>query len=516
MSTLGDLIRAERRHRSLPDVELTKLTDKQLLKLAAPFASAELQHRRISGSLHEWCLHCGFKPAAHHRLLISELEKVARGETPRLALFMPPGSAKSTYASILFPAWLLASASYNILAASHTTELAEKWGRRIRNLIAEHSATLRIALAADSQSAGRWSLQNGAEYYAAGVGTGIAGFRAKLGLIDDPIRLRRDADSQLIRDRIWDWYINDFKTRLVPHSAEILIQTRWHEDDLAGRALNHEEWKVISLPALAEANDPLKRKLGEPLWRDDDYGYGNQLVELSKKTPARTWSAMYQQRPAPEEGNYFKADWLRPYEKAPAIGTLNVYGASDYAVTADGGDYTVHIVVGVDPEWRIYVLDLWRAQAATDKWVEAFCDLVADWKPIGWAEEQGQINAGVGPFLQRRMRERKTYVARDQFPTRGDKAVRAQSIRGRMELDGLYVPVHALWYPDFRAELLSFPAGKHDDQVDALGLIGQVLNRMTAGQAEAKPEKMRGMHGMTMDEAFELATPSRRNADDRI
>jgi hypothetical protein len=150
---------------------------------------------------------------------------------------MPPGSAKSTYASVLFPPWLLANTNCSILAASHTTELAEKWGRRIRNLVSEHSSTLAISLAADSHAAGRWSLDSGAEYYAAGVGIGIAGFRAKLGLIDDPIRSRQDADSELIRDRIWDWYINDFKTRLVPHAAEILIQTRWHEGDLAGRAL---------------------------------------------------------------------------------------------------------------------------------------------------------------------------------------------------------------------------------------------------------------------------------------
>jgi hypothetical protein len=227
----------------------------------------ELKSLEIRRSLIEWCRFCGYEPAAHHRLLISELEKVAHGETVRLAIFMPPGSAKSTYASVLFPPWLLASSSWNILAASHTTELAEKWGRRIRNLISEHSSTLGISLAADSQAAGRWSLDNGAEYYAAGVGTGIAGFRAKLGVIDDPIRSRQDADSELVRDRIWDWYINDFKTRLVPHAAEILIQTRRSEDDLAGRALNHEERKVVSLPALAEPGDPLGRAVGEPRHR---------------------------------------------------------------------------------------------------------------------------------------------------------------------------------------------------------------------------------------------------------
>jgi predicted phage terminase large subunit-like protein len=184
---------------------------------------------------------------------------------------------------------------------------------------------------------------------------------------------------------------------------------------------------------------------------------------------------------------HFKAEWLKPYDTAPARNTLTVYGGSDYAVTADGGDYTVHIVVGVDPENNINMLDLWRKQAASDEWIEAFCDLVVEWKPLSWAEEQGQIKSGLGPFLNQRARERKVYVARETFPTRGgDKAVRAQSIRGRMALDGLYVPTRAPWYAAFRSELLSFPAGKHDDQVDALGLIGQLPDKMTADQ---KPKK---------------------------
>lgn len=400
---------------------------------------------------------------------------------------MPPGSAKSTYASVLFVAWIM-QLHWNVLAASHTTELAEKWGRRVRNLITEHSPTIGIHLAPDNQAAHRWALTSGAEYYAAGVLTGIAGFRAKLGLIDDPIRSRQDADSELVRDRIWDWYINDFRTRLVPGASEILIQTRWHEDDLAGRALQHDEWHVVCLPALAEGNDPLGRAPGEPLWNDGDYGYGAQLLQLSTNTPPRTWSALYQQRPAPEEGDYFKADWLKTYNTAPPRAEMRVYGASDYAVSADGGDYTVHIVVGLDPEGRMYVLDLWRRQASSDVWVEAFCDLVKEWRPYGWAEESGQIRAGVGPFLERTMRERKAYVAREQFPTKHDKAVRAQSIRGRMALMGLYLPAGAPWVSDFRSELLSFPAGKYDDQVDALGLVGQLLDHMAVG---AKPEEQK-------------------------
>ncbi|HQR14168.1 MAG TPA: phage terminase large subunit [Nitrospira sp.] len=461
-----------------------------------------MNRRSIRRSLTEYARYKGFEPAQHHKLLISELEKVARRETRRLAVFMPPGSAKSTYASILFPPWLMQYwLNTSVLAASHTTELAEKWGRRVRNAVNDDGLVLGIGISADNQAAGRWALTTGAEYYAAGVGTGIAGFRAGLGMIDDPIRSRQDADSELIRDRIWEWYINDFRTRLVPGAPEILIQTRWHEDDLAGRALQHNDWRVVSLPAEAEPNDPLGRKVGEFLWADGDYGYAEQLAELKKNTPARTWSALYQQRPAPEDGDYFKAEWLKPYDKAPALDTLRVYGGSDYAVTADGGDYTVHAVVGLDPEGRMYLLDLWRKQASSDQWIESFCDMVLQWRPMSWAEEQGQIKSGVGPFLERRMRERRAYTVREQFPTRGDKAIRAQSIRSSMAMNGLYVPMNAPWYADLRSELLSFPAGKHDDQVDALGLVGQLLDRMQAGvKAKSQESKPRDRWDAVFDD----------------
>ena len=201
------------------------------------------------------------------------------------------------------------------------------------------------------------------------------------------------------------------------------------------------------------------------------------------------WSALYQQRPAPEEGDYFKATWLKTCQKLPPKETMRIYGGSDYAVTADGGDYTVHLVVGIDPEGRMYLLDRWRKQSSSDEWIEAFCDLVLKWKPMGWAEEKGQISAGVGPALDKRQRERKAYCYRQQFPAKGDKAVRAQSIRGRMALEGLYLPNSAPWLAEFQRELLSFPAGKHDDQVDALGLVGQLLDQMVPGQKPKAPEK---------------------------
>jgi predicted phage terminase large subunit-like protein len=473
--------------------------------LPAQAAKELLRRRSIRRSLIEFCRFVGFEPAAHHKLLIDKLEKVSTGDIDRLAVFMPPGAAKSTYASILYAPWHFAQhPDHCLIAASHTAELAEKWGRRVRNLLAEHSLILGVGLAPDSQAAGRWETDHGGEYFAAGIGGAIAGRRADLVVIDDPVRSREDADSETVRDKVWDWYKSDLYTRLKPGGRIVLIQTRWHEDDLAGRLLadmqaGGDQWDVISLPALAEADDPLGRAVGVPLWPEWE-----DLENLERKRRAvgpRDWSALYQQRPAPEDGDYFKAEWLKPYVTAPDRSTLRVYGGSDYAVTADGGDYTVHAVIGLDPEGRMYLLDLWRKQASSDVWIDAFCDLVREWKPIGWAEEHGQIKSGVGPFIDRRQRERKAYVFREQFPTRGDKAVRAQSIRGQMAQEGLYVPVNAPWYPALRSELLSFPAGKHDDQVDALGLVGQLLAKMTSGVKPAEPEKPKNVSGYKRTDA---------------
>ncbi len=424
-------------------------------------------------------------PAAHHRLLIEELQAVAAARNDRLMVFMPPGSAKSTYTSDLFPPWFLAQApDLSIIAASNTADLAQSFSRRVRSRVREHGATLGYRL--DREAEELWTTTNGGQYRAAGVGGVITGLRADLAVIDDPIRSREDADSETRRNRVWEWFNDDLTTRLRPGAGIVLVQTRWHEDDLAGRLLERERgrWRVLSLPAIAEdADDPLGRAPGAPLWGDDDYGYGADLLRKRETAESRTWAALYQQRPAPPEGSLFRRAWLKR-EDAPPRERMRVYGASDYAVTSAGGDFTVHVVVGMDHNGRLHLLDVWRAQESADAWVEAFCDLVAKWKPLGWAEENGQIRAGVGPFLERRMRERRAFVARHQFPTRGDKATRAQSIIGRMALDGLRVRPDAPWIADLEAELLSFPAGKHDDQVDALGLVGQLLDQMAAG---AKP-----------------------------
>ena len=474
-------------------------------------AAALLLHRRtIRRSLQAWCTEAlepfGHTPAHHHIAIIDRLEAMTHGDIERLIILAPPGSAKSTYVSQLFPAWFLAqSPQAAIITASHTAELADRFGRRVRNLVNEHAATLGYELSADNQAAGRWETTAGGEFYAIGVGGAVTGRRADLCVVDDPVKSRADADSPSIRESIWQWWQSDMMTRLKPAAKVVLIQTRWHEDDLAGRLLNDmagggRAWEVLRLPMEAEQDDPLGRAPGELLWPQ----WYTDSMRVDAKRDSRTWSALYQQRPSPATGTYFERDWLRPANSIPRREDMRVYGGSDYAVTSNDGDWTVHVVVGVDPDSRLWLLDLWRGQTASDGWIEAFCDLVHQWRPIGWAEEQGQIKAGVGPYLDRRMRERSAFVARRAFPTRHDKSVRAQSIRGRMALDGLHYLASAPWRAEFEIELMNFPAGKHDDQVDALGLVGQLLDIMVPGQAPKPSEPRRD----SWDVAFERANHS--------
>jgi predicted phage terminase large subunit-like protein len=448
-----------------------------------------------------------FKPietvlSAHHELILDATQRCIAKRNGRTMLFLPPGSAKSTYATVVAPTQAMgAIPGFKVVGVSYGSDLARKFGRRMRSIVRQtaYKTLFNTALSSESSAADEWALENGSEYMGAGILAGITGNRADFIPIDDPIKGRQEADSEVTRKRTVEAYQDDILTRLKPGGSVMLTQTRWHEADLAGSILpeaydgqsgmiecrDGNVWEVLCIPAQCyREDDPLGRQIGEYLWPEwfpEDHWAPFKRI-------ARTWSALYQQTPTAEEGDYFKADWLKPYEKVPALNTLRIYGGSDYAVTSGGGDFTVHGVVGIDPEGRMYLLDVWRKQAASDEWVEAFCDMALKWKPIGWAEEQGQIKSGIGPFLDKRQRERKAWVVRDAFPTRGDKAVRAQSIRGRMALEGLYVPVNAPWYPALRSELLSFPAGKNDDQVDMLGLIGQLLDKMANG---VKPDESR-------------------------
>lgn len=433
----------------------------------------------------------------HHLLWLKCLQDVADGKIKRLMGMMPPGSAKSTYTSVVFPAWYLGRfPGKQIILASYGGDLPRKLGRRARSILKQpiYQRIFDTYLSEESSAADEWALTNGSEWMAAGILTGITGNRADGIIWDDLIKGRESADSETIRQKTFDEYMESLLSRKKPTAWEVGITTRWHEDDVAGRILPEDyngesglikcrdgcEWMVVCLPAEAERDDDiLGRKQGEILWPE---WFTADHFRPYKLLP-RTWSALYQQRPAPESGAFFEAEWFKPYTIMPDREMLNVYMASDFAVSQDKGDYTVHVVVGIDPSHRMYLLDLWRAQAKPDKSIEAVCNLVRKWRPLGWSQETGQIRNSLGPFIDKRLRELGLYVARADFPTKGEgkKEIRAQSIAGRMAMNGLWVPVQEPWYPAFKKEMLTFPYGRHDDQADAMSLIGQVLDKMVKG-----------------------------------
>lgn len=456
------------------------------------FANAvDIPGKPASDDENEWLFHpVETTVAPHHRLMMEALQETVEKPYGRLMLLMPPGSAKSTYASRVLPAWYLgAQPNRRCILASYGSDLAKKHGRAARSIVRskDYQPLFGCTISGETSAADEWALTNGSEFMAGGILSGITGNRAGLLIIDDPVKGRDEAESETIRRKTLDAYHDDLLTRLLPGAAVVIIQTRWHEDDLAGSILpegysgesglikcrDGQIWNVLCLQAKCErADDPLSRKVGEYLW--PEWFDENHWRQFERN--ARTWASLYQQRPSPEEGAFFKREWFRYYRETPA--GLRYYGASDYAVSDGEGDFTVHLVAGIDAAQNIYIVDLWREQSATDRWIEGFCDIVGQWKPIKWAEEQGQIIKSIGPFLERRMRERSVWANREQFASTNDKMTRARSIQAFAGMGRVYLPETAPWLNAFVDELLKFPSGRNDDQVDAFSLLGRLLDQM--------------------------------------
>ena len=444
------------------------------------------------------------EPALHHRVMIEALEALEAKKIRRLMLFLPPGSAKSTYASVIFPPWFLGRrAGRSLICASYGDRLPKKFGRRCRTLVQTHEygQIMGCGLGRQTKAVDQWTLSNGSEYMCCGVFGGITGHRTDGLIIDDPIKGREQADSLTIRDKTWEAYLSDLRTRVKPSGFICLIQTRWHEDDVAGRILpedyagetgeviakDGERWYVVSMPAKAErSDDPLGREIGEYIWPE---WFPAGFFEQEQKVQGdRNWNALYQQRPAPEEGSFFRGEWIRKYDPRRPPKHLRIYGASDYAVTEGGGDFTIHGIIGVDPADNLYVLDWWRGQTNSLEWVEAAIDLEQKWRPEEWAQERGQIIGGVGPFLEKRRKERRAYATEPVlFSSVRDKATRARSIQGRMRMGMVYFPAGVTWSDDLISRMLRFRGmgDEMDDDVDVLSLFGRMLDDMHRGSVPA-------------------------------
>ena len=424
--------------------------------------------------------------AEHHKLILRAMQRCMQTRHGRLMIMAPPGSAKSTYATVVAPCWYLGGEeNRRVILATYGDDLARRHGRRTRQLLRSGEAQniLQCSIDAESRAADEFALTNGSEYLACGMLGGITGNRAHGIVIDDPIRGREQADSQTIRDKTMAAYEDDLLTRLIPGGWVVIINTRWHEDDLSGRILpanwagesgmiecrDGNTWEVLCLQAECESTtDPLGRKVGDMLWPEWFDARHWAQFRLNR----RTWSSLYQQRPAPADGILFRRDDMATYERTPD--NLRIVGASDYAVTPDGGDWTEHGIAGIAQDGSIYLLDWWRGQTSPEIWIERQIDLIARHRPVAWFGETGPIRRATEGRLRQRMIDRDAMVRLEWLPTIGGKGsdARAGSIIATAGMGRLFWP-RAAWVGELQRQCLVFPAGQPDDGVDVLALLGR-------------------------------------------
>lgn len=416
--------------------------------------------------------------ASHHRLILQKMEETSKTPHGRLMLFMPPGSAKSTYASVVFPtAYLGAAPNRKIILACYGDDLARKMGRRTRSIIKQprYKGIFGTELSAESSAANDFTLTNGSEFMGCGILGGITGNRAHGIIIDDPIKGRAQANSDTVRSSTHEAYEDDINTRLLPGGWQVLIQTRWHEDDLAGRLLPESwagesgkilcrdgaVWDIVCLPARCELpGDPLGRAVGEylwPAWFDDKHWAQFEHVP-------RTWASLYQQRPAPLDGDLFHPDQIQIVDAIPA-GAIKWCRGWDLASTTDG-DYTAGGKIGRLPDGRFIIGDMVRLREGPDKRDAAMRNTASrDGRLVKISIPQDPGQAGKGQVLYL-TRELAGYNVKSS-PESGDKETRAEPLAAQINV-GNVMMMRGDWNDRLISELRVFPNGTNDDQVDAL------------------------------------------------
>lgn len=436
----------------------------------------------------------------HHRVIAGVLERIVEGRTKRVIINCGPRHGKTELASKRFIAWF--SALYpdlSLIFGTYNDTYAEDNGRAVRDIIQspEHRFIFpEHALKEGSASAKRLETTKGGVLAFVGRGGSITGRGGHGIVIDDPIKDRQEADSKLVRDQLWTWFTQVVSTRKMTQDSWIMvIQTRWHEDDLVGRLTDPtnpyydpEEaklWEVIDLPALALENDVLGRKPGEALWPER---FPREFLLAQQRLDPRGFQALYQGRPSAEGGSFFRSQDIVTYKQDELPKNLRIYVASDHAVsTQQNRDKTAMIPVGVDEDDNIWVLpDVFWRQSPADVTVDAMLNLMRNRKPLFWWAERGQITKSIGPFLRKRMSEEGVYCSMVEIVPVADKQTRAQSIQGRMAMHKVRFPEFAPWWPDARDQLLKFPHGAHDDFVDALAYIGLGLAQQVSANTLAK------------------------------
>ena len=406
-------------------------------------------------------------PAKHTDYICEKVEKVERGIIKRLMIYLPPRHSKSLTVSETFPSYFIGKNPVRrVIETSYGDSLARKFGRANRRKIEEYGADLfGIKISSDNASMTNWGIEgHPGGMISAGIGGPITGEGADLLIIDDPIKNREEAESETYREKVWSEWQNTLLTRLHPGAAVIIILTRWHEDDLAGRLLAQEpdKWEVLSLPAEAEENDPLGREPGEPLW--PEHGYDKEWMEAKKKeVGSRTWAALYQQRPSPVEGGIIRRGWWQYYRQAPSRFEEIIQSWDCAFKDEQSSDYVVGQVWGRRGADK-YLLDQVRDRMDFPSTVRAVESLSAKWPHARAKLIEDKAN---GPAVIATLKSKISGLI--PVNPEGGKMARLQAVSPDIEAGNVYLPEPSIapWVHDYIEEFAAFPNGLNDDQVDA-------------------------------------------------
>lgn len=391
------------------------------------------------------------------------LARVTRGECDRLMILGPPRHTKTETVSVRYSSYRIErDPECRVILGAYNQEYANKISRKSRRVVRS-----RIKLSSDHTEVNDWETIQGGGLRAAGVGSGVTGYGANVILIEDPVKSRKEANSQAYRDTCWDWYNDDLYTRLEPDAAVILIMTPWHIDDLSGRLLQEmasggEQWEVVRLPALAEADDPLGRKVGEALCPDrfDE----KALARIQAKMSPQSWSALYQGRPIPIEGTMFKRDWFTIVQGAPA--NLRWFRYWDLALTEKKkNSRTASVAVALDKDGVLYLRDgifgHWEWPDAKRRMIRCMLN-----EPRTKHGVELKMH-GLAAMQELRRDRRIVHVPLRGCQVDGDKVARADSWTDRAQEKKVKI-VQGPWVAEALKEICEFPDGALDDIVDSI------------------------------------------------
>ncbi len=464
--------------RSEPSHDASSESDRAALARLHPTAFAHLVDRQ-------------YEPGEVHWLLGDRLRRLEQGEFDRLLILAPPRHGKSTMASIYFAAWFLGRhPDARVIGASYNDRLASHLGRQVRDLVASplfHAVFPGVDLAADAAAADYWNISgHRGGYLAAGMGGTMTGYGADLFLIDDPIKNWEEAESPLQRDKTEDWLHSVALSRLEPGGRMVVTMTRWHQDDIAGRIMRavaegRDRWEVLELPALSTA--------GEPLWPERFTAEALERTRLAVDDGA--WAAMYQQQPALARGKVFDRDWIRRFPVVPDPGRRAIarYIAVDTAFKdGEHNDYSVAVVAELMPDYRLYIRDVWRRRVPFTELTDELMHLAQQWDRDGKLREVVIEDAASGTSLYQTLRALSPELAAHLVPWRpqGSKVERARLASPWLRNGSVWLPDPSgdvPWLYDFERELLEFPGGIHDDQVDAfVHLVHYLVHYLAVGR----------------------------------